>query len=598
MRKRLFRSIVALLLATCTAFSASAGTASCTFDGVVAEVEALLARYPAIPGAGLQLGYADEIVFERYWGSYGADTVVPIASATKLLSATALMTVVDEGLIDLDASVDRYLPQFEGAKGTMTVRQMFSHTAGMPNNAQLLNSRVLNARNGLTLEEAVDLLACCEPLLYSPGEGFAYGGASMHIAGRVAEVVTGQDWFDLFLERLGEPLDLQTTDYNGLGVTRNYRIAGGAQANLRDYGRVAQLLLAEGRFGDRRVLSQAAVRAMRADNVGDLPILYAPPQVPQPVRYGIGGWLNEDDGTVAGLTSPGAFGFTPWVDDDLGYYAVLMVEDSNTQVAPFAASIREEARAVFDNAWCGEQPRAVTDQPGLWFDRSRPGHGLDLQRYGNSYGGIFYTYDATGAPEWYWLDLVQTDQHLKGSLLRFENQGDQEMLNAVASPVGTVELNFSETNRCGAGSASFDWSVNEESGAWCIEPLLTTESLPRTNSNGTWWNGSADSGWGLSVYADAEQSVRIIYYYDENGVPVWAFGQEPAGASRFEILAMTGYCRDCPVAEVLGESIGFYQGVVPGPIREGESGGPAAALELVNWTRPSFVPRILSNPAW
>ncbi|MEM9301046.1 MAG: serine hydrolase domain-containing protein [Pseudomonadota bacterium] len=575
-----------------------AGASSCDFEDVVAGVEALLARYPAIPGAGLQLGYADEVVFERYWGSYDADTVVPIASATKLLSATALMTVVDDGLIDLDAPVDRYLPQFTGAKGAMTVLQMFSHTAGMPSNAQLLNSRVLNARNGLTLAGAVDLLACCEPLRYAPGAGFAYGGASMHIAGRVAEVVTGEDWFDLFLERLGEPLGLQTTDYDGLGVTRNYRIAGGAQANLRDYGRVARMLLAEGRLDDTRVLSQAAVRTMREDNVGDLPILYAPPQVPQPVRYGIGGWLAEDTGMVGGLTSPGAFGFTPWVDDDLGFYGVLLVEDSNSRVAPFAASVRAAARSVFADTWCGQQAPSVTREPGLWFDRSRPGHGVDIQRFGDRYAGVFYTFDSAGAPEWFWLDVTQTGERLEGSLLRFENQGNQQAIAAEASVAGTAALDFGANSRCGSGSASFDWSLGADAGAWCLQPLLTTESRPRTNANGLWWNGAADSGWGMSVYADTEQELRIVYFYDEDGTPIWAFGQEEVAASRFDMLAPAGYCRTCPIAEVLGRPVGRFDGALAGPILDEDDAGIEAALVLEHWERASLSPRVLSNPAW
>ncbi|VAW47538.1 hypothetical protein MNBD_GAMMA03-522 [hydrothermal vent metagenome] len=326
----------------------------CDFSTVDLAVENLLQLNPQIPGVGLQIGYSDEVIYKKYWGQYNNNTIVPLASATKLLSGVVIMAMIDEGLIELGQPVSTYLPQFSGIKGQMTIRQMFSHTAGMPTNNLLVNSSVLNAFNGLTLAQAVDILACCEPLLYQPSEGFAYGGSSMHIAGRVAEVVSESSWIDVFNQYLATPLGITSMDYSGLGTTQNYRIAGGARSSLPDYAKVLNMLLNIGRYQSTRVLSEQAVSTIITDNIEDLDIVYSPPQINTEVRYGIGSWLRlNDDGTTIGLFSPGAFGFTPWVDYDLNYYAAFMVKDSNTRMAPLVSEIREKIRLILTDNWCG-----------------------------------------------------------------------------------------------------------------------------------------------------------------------------------------------------------------------------------------------------
>lgn len=316
----------------------------CDFSSVDSSVENLLQSYPAIPGIGLKVAYPNEVIYEKYWGQYDSNTIVPLASATKLLSAVTIMGLVDNNLLDIDLPVNNYLPQFTGDKGHMTVRQMFSHTAGMPDNAQLLYRTVLNALNGLTLAQAVDILACCEPLLYQPGEGFAYGGASMHIAGRVAEVVSESSWIDLFSQYLTTPLNISSMDFNGLGVTLNYRLSGGGQSSLPDYTKVLNMLLNKGRYQTTRILSEQSVATIISDNVTDLDLLYVPPQL-NDVKYGMGTWLRFDENdNITGMYSPGAFGFTPWIDYDLNYYAAFMVKDFNSRMAAPISEVRNQIR--------------------------------------------------------------------------------------------------------------------------------------------------------------------------------------------------------------------------------------------------------------
>src|ERR1051325_3457404 len=65
-----------------------------------------------------------EKLYEQYAGIYNANTVRPIASASKWLSAVVILSLVDDGLLSLDDPVSKYFPtNFTGVKGTMTIRQ-------------------------------------------------------------------------------------------------------------------------------------------------------------------------------------------------------------------------------------------------------------------------------------------------------------------------------------------------------------------------------------------------------------------------------------------------------------------------------------------
>ncbi len=296
----------------------------CTFESARLDLSELLA-FADLPGGAMLVGGRPGIYSESYLGSYTAATVVPVASASKLLSATRILQAFDRGEIDMDVPVSGYLPEFSGDKGSMTVRQMFSHTAGYGDDS---DAPVIN-NSSITLAQAVSLIACCRPLNdgYTVGGQFSYGGVSMHIAGRVIEVAESGDWQALWQQELGAPLGTSTIDWQGLGPTQNYRIAGGARSNLGDYARVLHMLANEGRGNNQRSLRAATIRELWIDNVGSLPIAYAPDNAAPPIRYGLGSWLYNDRSAKEAplIHSLGAFGFFPWVDFERQIYGVFMI---------------------------------------------------------------------------------------------------------------------------------------------------------------------------------------------------------------------------------------------------------------------------------
>src|SRR3954449_3782460 len=96
-----------------------------------------------IPGFAVVIVEGDQVLFSRGYGvadraagtPMTEDTPVAIASTSKGMTALVIMQVVEQGLVDLDAPVTRYLPKFtmnDARAAEITVRQVLTHTAGIP----------------------------------------------------------------------------------------------------------------------------------------------------------------------------------------------------------------------------------------------------------------------------------------------------------------------------------------------------------------------------------------------------------------------------------------------------------------------------------
>ncbi len=331
---RVPRSTVRALVLVAGLLSAAPQTRA---QDVGAVTRLLQDSLPRLGGGELILVGPAGVTYRRSVGTWDSTRALPIASATKWLSGALLMTLVDDGSLRLDDPVARWLPAFTGAAGTMTVRQLFSHTSGLPGESPC----VRNAAT--TLAACVDAIAGI-PLFAPPGTRFAYGGTSMHVAGRIAEVAGGAPWDSLFARRIARPLGMRQTAYeNRARPTDNPHIGGGAWSTASDWSRFLQMLLARGTYGTRRILSPAAVEALVADQTGGAAIVYTPytqyayldPTLPA-TRYGIGNWRERvaADGTLARSSSQGAFGWSPWVDWATGTAGVLAVFDELPRVMP------------------------------------------------------------------------------------------------------------------------------------------------------------------------------------------------------------------------------------------------------------------------
>ena len=326
-----------LLLLAVLATTPAARAGECDFAAVTARVQQLVQR-AGVSDAGIAIGTPRGLLLKQYLHAGGGasaydDTVrVPVASASKLLAGVRILQLVDRGAIALDAPVSGYLPGFTGLKGTMTMRQMFSHTAGYGDD---LDSPVLAFP--VTLAEDVAWIAQHVDMPYPPpGAYFAYGGISMQVGGEVAQVRGDEDWQAGWQAHVGAPLAAPGIDWQGLGPTTNYRISGGAQASLPDYANVLAMLLAGGVGNGWRILSPQAIATLDADQTAGAALAYSPPGADGSHAYSVGAWIEAFPPPPAApsISSIGKFGYAPWVDFDGGFYGVIMIEQQATTFPP------------------------------------------------------------------------------------------------------------------------------------------------------------------------------------------------------------------------------------------------------------------------
>ncbi|MEK6702234.1 MAG: serine hydrolase [Planctomycetota bacterium] len=280
-----------------------------------------------LPGAAMVVYKDNTLIYQRYLGNYTPDTAVMIASSSKWLSGAVIMSLVDEGKLDLDAPISKYLPYFEGDKAAITVRQAFSHTSG-------LESDYAPAENWLIpMDSAARKVAEDAELVAKPGAEFRYGGTSMQVVGRVAEVVSGKSWNELFKAKLTDPLKMSHTQFGKRGAAPNPLLSGGVSSTLPDYLRFLRAVAGNGEFEGVRVLSEKAVNEMSADQTkGAKMMRQTASRAADGSRYGIGNWVDRknDKGESVSNSSPGKFGFRPWIDRSRGTLGILMIEDRDT----------------------------------------------------------------------------------------------------------------------------------------------------------------------------------------------------------------------------------------------------------------------------
>src|SRR5688572_12561087 len=302
------------------------------------------------PGVSFTLIVDGRIIYRKSFGYFHSDDRVPIASASKWYSAGVILALIDRGLLRLDDPVSRYLPSLNGTKASITLRQLLSHTSGLVSDVPCLYT------TNSTMAGCVDQIGR-EALQFPPGTRFSYGNASMQVAGRMAEVATGKTWRQLFGENLEQKLGMTCTTLDAFGSPNNPVVANGAVSCEGDYLKFLKMLLNQGEFEGRRVLSAAAVVEMTRDQTRGVPIIESiysdygalDPALPS-LRYGLGTWRERVDprtNAAVELGSQGATGFSPWLDTERNIAAVFSTRSSQDAIMSTYIALKEAVhRAV------------------------------------------------------------------------------------------------------------------------------------------------------------------------------------------------------------------------------------------------------------
>ena len=138
------------------------------------------------------------------------DTVFEIGSLTKQFTAAALLMLVEDGRVALDAPLAKYLPDTPPAWDGITVRHLLTHSSGIPDYLGVEGLPDLS-RRGLTHGEIAKVFFEKLSLEFAPGATWGYSNTGYLLLGNVIEVVSGQAYFDFLKERIFGPLGMRAT---------------------------------------------------------------------------------------------------------------------------------------------------------------------------------------------------------------------------------------------------------------------------------------------------------------------------------------------------------------------------------------------------
>lgn len=173
---------------------------------------------PDLPGVAALVLKDGHPILRKGYGLANVELGVPvqpehvfrIGSTTKLFTATAVMMLVDEGKISLDAPVSRYLPDAPPHWSAITVLHLLTHTSGIPNLSMDSGYWRTTARLEHTPDELITPVRS-RPLDFAPGTRFAYNNTGYNLLGRIIEKVSGQDYYAFVSERISKRLGLKDT---------------------------------------------------------------------------------------------------------------------------------------------------------------------------------------------------------------------------------------------------------------------------------------------------------------------------------------------------------------------------------------------------
>ena len=164
----------------------------------------------------------ENIVYKNAFGLANREWNIPntidskfqIGSIGKSITAFMTLILVNDGLIDLNATINDYIPDYSGpANNKATIHQMLTHTSGIPNHGAIPNLSKKRVRWIYDTDQYLELIEDIK-LKFEPGKSFQYSGIAYNLLAIICEKVTNKDFADLLKERLFIPLEMKDTKHD------------------------------------------------------------------------------------------------------------------------------------------------------------------------------------------------------------------------------------------------------------------------------------------------------------------------------------------------------------------------------------------------
>ncbi|MGB5966442.1 MAG: serine hydrolase domain-containing protein [Sulfurimonadaceae bacterium] len=176
------------------------------------------------PSASFAVLKGDKILYESSFGFNDAaasqatslESVYHVYSLTKILAATVVMQLINEGVLSLDEPVEKYLPRFrakyDDKEVTVTILNLLNHSSGITDRSSEVrpltddNYYAYAKANGIEIAEYIELP-------YLPGSEAKYSSAEYIILSRIIEKATGEEFGEMVMERVVEPAQMERSGF-------------------------------------------------------------------------------------------------------------------------------------------------------------------------------------------------------------------------------------------------------------------------------------------------------------------------------------------------------------------------------------------------
>jgi CubicO group peptidase (beta-lactamase class C family) len=304
-----------------------------------------------IPGLVLAVVADGELAGTRGYGAAQLDprrpveperTLFRVASVSKLVTATAVMQLVEQGRLDLHRDVNEYLREFRlpARHGTITLHHLLTHTAGFDERLTGMAARSTAEQQPLR-----DYLArSMPPTFIEPGRVLSYSNHGLALAGLIVEETSGRRFADYVGEHILEPLGMQSSGFVlSPGAQRERAVAyelagekhralpfdplqippaGGFATTGTDMARFLLAHLRDGAVNDARILQSATIARMHAPQFR---------QHPDTSGWAYGFWEDRSAGGRALLHNGGGAGYRALVyllpAHDFGFFLAYNLAD-------------------------------------------------------------------------------------------------------------------------------------------------------------------------------------------------------------------------------------------------------------------------------
>ena len=371
-----------------------------------------------VPGVVATAATGSDVIYEGAFGQRDlskpmtTDSVFCIASMTKAVTSAAAMQLVEQGKLSLDGPIGKVLPdlaqpqvlegfaadgtpQLRPAKGTMTLRQLMTHTAGFCYEIWNGQMGIYQEKTGTPGVTTCKNAALKTPIMADPGTRWEYG-TNIDFVGKAVEAASGQKLDAYLRDHMFAPLGMTDTAFRISAAMRERLVGmhartpdglvpipfeleqepefhmggGGLYGTARDYLAFARMILNKGRANGHQVLKPETVALMSENSIGDLEVTKMTTAAPplsndvdlypgMPKKWGLSFLINTattPEGRSAGsLAWAGLANTYYWIDPVRDVAGVILM-----QLLPFAdakclQTFAGFERGVYDGLGSGQR---------------------------------------------------------------------------------------------------------------------------------------------------------------------------------------------------------------------------------------------------